>query len=463
MNRKSIDPTIFRAYDIRGLVDSSLTSDAVCSIGQAFGTEARERGHTACVLGGDVRPSTSSIREALLAGLSKSGLDTIDIGTVTTPMVYFASHHLGTGAGLMITGSHNPPEYNGIKSVLNSKALTSSEIQALRQRIESSSFQEGNGVVTSTDILDTYTNRIVEDIQLQRPLRVAADFGNGCAGISTPMLLQRLGCELIPLYEKPDGTFPNHHPDPARPENMASLIETVKSSRCDLGIAFDGDGDRLGVVDDRGNLIWPDRLLMLFATRILNEVETNQHIVFDVKCSALLSRVIANCGGVPVMCRTGHSWLKARMAELGAPLGGEFSGHICFADRWIGCDDATYAAARLLELLSASSHTSSTLFDRFPSWVTEPELLIPVPEENKLPIVEELQRKALTLGGKVTELDGLRADFSDGWALVRASNTMPALSLRFEGENSEALHRIREQVFELLRTVCPEADSLPVN
>lgn len=459
MNQKNIDSSIFRAYDIRGVVGSSLTLEATFSIGLAFGTESQERGHATCVLGGDVRPSTPAIREAMLDGLSKSGLNTIDIGTVTTPMMYFASRQLGTGAGLMITGSHNPPEYNGIKLVLNSQALTANDIQALRQRIESGSFQKGNGAVTHTNIADIYAKRITEDIQLIRPLRIAADFGNGCAGINTPMLLERLGCELIPLYENPDGAFPNHHPDPTRPENLASLIKAVKSSRCDLGVAFDGDGDRLGVVDDQGRLIWPDRLLMLFANHILAKTEANKHIVFDVKCSALLGQVIKSCGGVPVMCRTGHSWLKARMAELGASLGGEFSGHICFADRWIGCDDATYATARLLEILSASTDAASTLFDQFPSWITEPELLIPVEETNKFQIIEELQGRASILGGCITDLDGLRADFADGWALVRASNTIPALSLRFEGQNLESLSRIRERILLTLLSVYPEADS----
>ena len=450
-----IDASIFRSYDIRGAVGRTLTSDAVRSIGRSFGTEALRRGHRKCVLGGDVRLSTPSLRTKLTEGVRSTGLDVVDIGVVTTPIMYFAAESLGEGAGLMITGSHNPPQDNGIKMVLEHRALMADEIQSLRLRIRNEDYALGRGKFSTQDISDRYIERVSTEIEICRPLKVVGDFGNGCAGIHTPIVLERLGCELIPLYARPDGRFPNHHPDPARPENVSALRSAVLTTRADVGIAFDGDGDRLGVLDERGRQIWPDRLLMLLAEAVLRDSPQKTPVVFDVKCSSNLRRVIESLGGTPVMCRTGHTWTKARMRETEAPLGGEFSGHICFADRWNGTDDATYAACRLLELVASSEHPASALFDRFPNWQSEPELLLEVSESDKFRIVDELVHRSSKLQGCVTAIDGVRIDQTDSWALVRASNTAAHLSLRFEGRTSDDLARTRSRMLQELVEIYP--------
>lgn len=438
----TIDPEIFRAYDIRGIVDDNLGADVVETIGRAIGSEASILGVTRIVVGGDGRHSSPSLRDAMIHGITRAGVNVIDIGEVPTPVLYFAAHALETGSGVMITGSHNPPEYNGIKMMLAYETLAGDRIQALRARIERDDFTNGSGSVEKREMLDRYIARIADDVAVAQPLKVVVDCGNGVAGNVAPAVLRALGCDVIELYCDVDGNFPNHHPDPAVADNLKDLIRVVQSQRAHLGVAFDGDGDRLGVVDSNGRIIWPDRVLMLFARDIVGR-NPGSDVIYDVKCSRHLNNVITEHGGRPIMWKTGHSHIKAKIRETGALLGGEFSGHICFAERWYGFDDGIYSAARLLEIVGATAQSSAELFDEFPDSLSTPEIKVTTTEAHKFEVLDQMAAQGNFDGGSVNTIDGIRVDFADGWGLIRASNTSPVLTLRFEADTEAALTRIR--------------------
>ena len=439
-----LSPEIFRAYDIRGVVDDTLTRDAVYRIARAFASEAVESGQRRAAVGGDGRATTDALRRELLRGLREGGVDTIDIGCVPTPLLYYATHVLGTGTGVMITGSHNPPEYNGLKMMLGGSTFSGADIQRLHQRVEEAAFSSGSGSACQVDLIDRYIAQVVDDVSARRPLRVVVDCGNGVGALVAPRLLTAMGCEVVPLFAELDGTFPNHHPDPADAANLVDLIAAVRSERADLGIAFDGDADRLGVVTDQGEIVWPDRLMMLFSRDIATR-HPGAGVVFDVKCSRHLPVVVRNHGGCPIMWKTGHSHIKTKLREDGALLGGEFSGHICFAERWYGFDDAIYSAARLVELLASTGATASEVFADFPDAIATPEIKVPTTEDRKFEIMAQLADSNVFDDdtGVVTAIDGVRVDYPDGWGLVRASNTSPVLSLRFEADDRDALERIQ--------------------
>ena len=440
-----LDPAIFRAYDIRGIVGHNLTEETAEAIGRAFAAEAREAGQCRVAVGYDGRHSSPSLKEALTGSLIAGGLHVIDIGRVPTPLLYFATHELNTGAGIMVTGSHNAAQYNGLKMMLGGQALAGDAITRLKSRIDNGAFSRGAGSLERIDIAPRYTKRVLADIEIAHPPKVVLDCGNGVAGGVAPALLRELGCEVVELYCDIDGDFPNHHPDPAEPANLADLLAAVQTQGADCGIAFDGDGDRIGLVTRSGRIVWPDVLMMLFAQDILAR-NPGAGIVYDVKCSHRLGALVRRLGGEPILSRTGHSHIKAKLEETGALLGGEFSGHICFAERWYGFDDALYSAARLLEILGTDQvHNGSidAIFDQFPDISCTPELRIETTEARKFHIIEALARKADFGGGALTALDGLRVDYSDGWGLIRASNTSPALTLRFEAEGETALQRIQ--------------------
>ena len=440
--RINLDPSIFRAYDIRGLVGDNLTEEIVCRIGRAFAAQALESGQTRVVVGCDGRHSSPAFKEALNRGLAGSGLHVADVGQVPTPLLYFAAQALGVGTGMMVTGSHNPAEYNGLKMMLGGTALPTDRIARIKGQIEREAFAAGQGRVEQADVIDRYLQRILEDVSIAHPPKVVIDCGSGVTGLVAPRLLRALGCDLVELYCEVDGDFPHHHPDPADPANLQDLIAAVQAHRADLGIAFDGDGDRIGLVTRRGGIQWPDRLLMLFAQDILGR-NPGAGIVYDVKCTHHLGALIRRLGGRPIICRTGHSHIKAKLKEASALLGGEFSGHICFGERWYGFDDAIYAAARLLEILGAERRPADALFAGFPATHCTPELKIETTETRKFQILETLARQASFADGVLTSIDGLRVDYGDGWGLVRASNTSPALTLRFEADGPAALNRIR--------------------
>ena len=440
-----IDRSIFRAYDIRGVVGESLTPAVARLIGRAVGSEGRERGMREIVIGRDGRLSGPDMVAALTEGLRASGIDVIDIGAVPTPVVYFGCHHLHTGSGVSVTGSHNPPDYNGFKIVLADETLSEDAIQALYARIAENRFTEGSGTLQQIDIASEYIRRITNDVQVERRLKVVVDCGNGIAGAIAPAVLEGIGCEVIPLYCDVDGTFPNHHPDPSDLHNLQDLILCVKQVGADLGLAFDGDGDRLGVVTPSGEVIFPDRLLMLFAIDIL-ERNPGATIIYDVKCTGHLQPLILKHGGSPLMWRTGHSLIKAKMKETDAQLAGEMSGHFFFGERWYGFDDGIYAAARLLDILGSDpeGRDAQAIFDTLPKGVSTPELKIPMREGEHYRFVENFKQRATFEGARVTMIDGLRADWPDGWGLVRASNTTPVLVLRFDADSAQALKRVQE-------------------
>jgi len=434
---------IFRAYDIRGVVEEKLTPEVVKVIGRAIGSEASALQQKTVVVGRDGRNSSPQLAEALIQGLRSSGREVIDIGQVPTPLVYFATHYLETGSGVMVTGSHNPPEYNGLKIMLNGETLFGDRITALRTRAQAGDFTSGQGELQATDILSEYIRRICEDVPvaLGNAFKVVIDCGNGVAGAVAPQLIRALGHDVVELYCEVDGNFPNHHPDPSVPANLKDLIAAVKEHAADIGFAFDGDGDRLGVVDGNGAIIYPDRQLMLFARDVLSR-NPGAEIVFDVKCSSRLPMVIEKSGGKPVMWKTGHSFIKGKLKESGAPLAGEMSGHIFFKERWYGFDDALYAAARLLEILMGLKQPPAEVFKKLPKGVATPELRVDLAESEHLAFMEKLKQSSGFGEAKVTTIDGLRVDFADSWGLVRASNTTPSLVLRFEGDNKEALNRV---------------------
>lgn len=451
-----LSPTIFKAYDVRGIVPATLDEEVAEALGRAFGLAARKEGETTVAVGRDGRLSGPALSAALVRGLVASGVDVIDVGMVTTPMLYFAASTLAS-SGIQVTGSHNPKDYNGFKMVLAGRAIYGDEIQALRKTMEAGGGERAAqpGTVRNVNILAPYRDRIVGDIKLARPLKIVVDSGNGIAGASAPGIFRAIGCEVIELFSEVDGNFPNHHPDPSKPENLRDLIAKLKETGADLGLAFDGDGDRLGIITKGGNNIYPDRQMMLFAQDVLSRVP-GAPILFDVKCTQRLGPAIAAAGGQPMMFKTGHSLIKAKMREVNAPLGGEMSGHIFFKERWYGFDDGTYAGCRLLEILSRHPDPSAVL-DGLPTSFSTPELNVKCEEGEPHRVVAELVKKASFPDAKVSTIDGVRVDWPDGFGLLRASNTTPVLVLRFEGQTQEALHRIEGEMLGLLRSVKPDA------
>ncbi|TMH08268.1 MAG: phosphomannomutase/phosphoglucomutase [Betaproteobacteria bacterium] len=453
------NPSVFKAYDIRGIVGTTIDERFAEHLGRAFGSEAVRLGEKAVAVGRDGRLSGPALSAALIRGLKSTGLDVVDLGAVTTPMLYYvaatrAQH--GCSSGIQVTGSHNPKDYNGFKMVLAGRAIYGDDIQRLRHRMEAENYVKAGGRAATMDVLAEYTKRIASDCKLERKMKIVVDSGNGIPGASAPGILRALGCEVIELYSEVDGDFPNHHPDPSKPENLVELIATVQREGAELGLAFDGDGDRLGVVTTDGQIIYPDRQLMLFARDVLQR-RPGASIIFDVKCTQRLAPAIRDAGGVPLMWKTGHSLIKAKLKETGAPLAGEMSGHIFFAERWYGFDDATYTAARLLEILSRSSDPSAVL-NALPTSFNTPELNVPCAEGEHHAVIDRLRATARFDGAnEIVTIDGLRADYADGFGLVRASNTTPVLVLRFEGHTPEALERIEGDFMAALRAVKPDA------
>lgn len=444
---------IFKAYDIRGIVDHELTANFVRAIGQAIGSEAQDRGRRTIIIGRDGRLSGPVLATALAEGLTASGCDVIDIGLVPTPLLYFATVVFATASGVMITGSHNPPEYNGLKILLDGKTLAGTQIAALYERLAGQRLRQGHGEVRTDDIRERYLMRVTGDVRLARPLRIIIDCGNGATGEIAPQLFTRLGCTVTTLFGEIDGHFPHHHPDPSQPRNLQDLQQALAAGHADLGLAFDGDGDRLAVVAPDGTIIWPDRQLILFARDVLARNPGGQ-ILYDVKCSRALDGAIREAGGQPLMWKTGHSFIKARLREGDILLAGEMSGHIFFRERWYGFDDGLYAGARLLELLAGNRDSPATVFRALPDTINTPEIQLPVAEDPHA-LVEELVATARFPDATLTTIDGLRADFADGFGLIRASNTTPILVLRFEGSDQIALQRIESRFRDLLRSVRP--------
>lgn len=448
---------IFRAYDIRGIVGQTLTPEVARAIGLAVGSEALDRGEHTVIVAADGRHSSPELSAALIEGLTASGRDVIDIGRVPTPVLYWATCELGPRSGVMVTGSHNPSDYNGFKIVLGGEALADGEVTRLRERIETGALSSGAGSVETRNVTAAYIDRIAGDIALAQPLKVVVDCGNGVAGELMPPLLEALGCEVVPLYCDVDGDFPNHHPDPSDPANLEDLRTVVRAEGADIGIALDGDGDRLGMITETGAIIWPDRMMMLFARDIVGR-NPGADVVFDVKCSRHLNAMIAEFGGRPIMWRTGHSHIKAKMRETGALLGGEFSGHICFGERWYGFDDGLYSAARLLEILGSEALTASELFAEFPDAVSTPEIKVKTSETAKFEIMEKLVQSNAFSDGDISEIDGLRVDYPEGWGLIRPSNTSPMLTLRFEADDRAALETIAQRFRAALTEINPGLD-----
>ncbi len=448
--------SIFKAYDIRGIVPSTLDEDVAEALGLAFGTEAKRQGEQTVAVGRDGRLSGPALSAALIRGLVAAGIDVIDIGPATTPMLYFAACTL-CNSGIQVTGSHNPKDYNGFKMVMAGKAIYGEEIQALRRTIEADSgVRAAGGSVRHVDVLAAYTDRIVADVKLARPMKLVVDCGNGIAGASAPALFRALGCEVTELFSEVDGNFPNHHPDPSKPENLQDLMRALRETDAELGLAFDGDGDRLGIVTKDGHNIYPDRQMILFAQDVLSRVPGG-NILFDVKCSQRLAPAIEAAGGVPVIYKTGHSLIKARMKELDSPLGGEMSGHIFFKERWFGFDDGSYAGARLLEILSRSPDANAVL-EGLPTSHSTPELNVSCAEGEPHAVVDQLVALArFEAPANISTIDGVRVDWPDGFGLIRASNTTPVLVLRFEGHTPEALHRIEGEMLALLKRAKPDA------
>ena len=452
----SVAPEIFKAYDIRGVVGKTLTPEACELIGRAFGAEARALNCSRLALGRDGRLSGPELAGAVARGLQLSGVDVVDIGQVATPMLYFATFHLGTGSGIMLTGSHNPPDYNGLKMMLGGETLAGEAIQQLKRRIEDEDFVSGLGGYSRVDVRQAYFDRIVSDVRLKRPLRIAVDCGNGVAGAYAPELYRRLGCRVRELFCDVDGSFPNHHPDPSQPKNLADLIATLTSADDELGLAFDGDGDRLGVVTKTGKIIYPDRQLMLFAADVLSR-NPGARVIFDVKSTRNLFPWIREHGGEPLLWKTGHSLIKAKMKSSGALLAGEMSGHIFFRERWYGFDDGMYAGARLLECLSAVPDIVAEL-SKLPDSVNTPELQIKLQEGENYALIDKLQRTArFDQAREVITIDGLRVEYADGFGLARASNTTPVVVLRFEADNARALERIQNDFRRVLSAELPGA------
>ena len=451
-----LSSSIFKAYDIRGIVPSTINEEVARGLGRAFGTMAMQQGERTVAVGRDGRLSGPGLADALMAGMQDAGVAVIDVGMVTTPMLYFAASTL-CKSGIQVTGSHNPKDYNGFKMVLGGRAIYGDDIQTLRATMEAESWVlQSGGSRRSVDVLADYTARIVGDIKLARPIKIVVDCGNGIAGASAPAILRDIGCEVTELFSEVDGNFPNHHPDPSKPENLRDLMAALKSGDAELGLAFDGDGDRLGIVTRNGDNIYPDRQMMLFARDVLSRVPGGT-IIFDVKCSQRLAPTIEAAGGKALMFKTGHSLIKAKMREVDSPLGGEMSGHIFFKERWYGFDDGTYAGCRLLEIVSRAPD-AGVLLNALPTSFSTPELNVQCAEGEPHSVVVQLVAKAsFPAPAVINTIDGVRVDWPDGFGLIRASNTTPVLVLRFEGHTQAALERIQADMLALLRQVKPDA------
>jgi phosphomannomutase/phosphoglucomutase len=459
-NNTQFPASVFKAYDIRGTVPDLIDAAFARSLGVALAARAREQGVQTLVVGRDGRLSSEMLSLALQEGMLEGGVDTLDVGMVPTPLVYFAANIMQTGSGVAITGSHNPPKYNGFKMMMGGRALYGDDVQQLAHTMNGDALAPASeaGTRRQLDLAQTYIARVASGVKLARPMKIAIDCGNGVAGAVAPQLFRALGCEVDELFCEVDGNFPNHHPDPAEPKNLQDLIKHVAETDCELGLAFDGDGDRLGIVTKDGQTIFPDRQMMLFAQDVLSRVPGGT-ILFDVKCSQRLAPAIRAAGGEPLMWKTGHSLVKARMKEVDSPLGGEMSGHIFFKERWYGFDDGTYAGARLLEILSKSADPSAVL-NALPTSFSTPELNVACEEGEPHRLSAELQQlasSAFSAPAVISTIDGLRVDWPDGFGLIRASNTTPVLVLRFEGQTQEALHRIEGEMLALLRRVKPDA------
>ncbi len=452
------EASIFKAYDIRGVVPTTVTEEVAEGIGKAFGSIALAHGERSVAVGRDGRLSGPSLSAALTRGLVAAGIEVIDVGMVTTPMLYYAAN-TACSSGIQVTGSHNPKDYNGFKMVMAGRAIYGEDIQALRRMMEAENWTlRSGGSVRSLDVLAAYTARIVSDIRLSRRMKIVVDCGNGVAGASAPAIFRAIGCEVTELFSEVDGNFPNHHPDPSKPENLRDLMAALKSGDAELGLAFDGDGDRLGIVTKQGNNIYPDRQMILFAQDVLTRVPGGT-ILFDVKCSQRLAPAIEAAGGVALMYKTGHSLIKARMKEVDSPLGGEMSGHIFFKERWFGFDDGTYAGCRLLEIVSRAADANAVL-DALPTSFSTPELNVACAEGEAPAVVQravEIAKNAFAAPARLNTIDGLRVDWPDGFGLMRSSNTTPVLVLRFEGHTDAALQRIQTAMLALLHKVKPDA------
>lgn len=438
----TITEEIFRAYDIRGIVENALTPDAVRQIGQSFATESLQQKQKTVVIGYDGRLSSPELSQALSEGLQQGGCDVINIGMVPTPVLYYATHKLETGTGIMVTGSHNPPQYNGLKMLIAGNTLHGEGIKKLYQNIVDNNLSSGNGSSQTKDVMPSYVDIIVSDIKLEKKLRIAIDCGNGVAGVIATELFTKLGCEVTELFCDVDGNFPNHHPDPSKPENLDDIKKAVADNSLDVGFAFDGDGDRVGVIDDKQNIIWADRQMMLYAADVL-ERKPGAQIIFDIKSSSNLAKVITRLGGKPLMWKTGHSFIKAKMKETGAELAGEMSGHIFFKERWFGFDDGLYSAARMAEILSKHNESSSVVFSKLPDSCNTPELQIQFEEGEHYKFMEKFKQTASFKNADINTIDGLRVNYPDCWGLVRPSNTTPCLVLRFEADNESKLEEIQ--------------------
>ncbi len=449
-----LDASIFKAYDIRGIIDKTLTPEVARAIGHALGSEAAARGQSAIAVGRDGRLSGPSLAGALAEGICAAGVDVVDIGCVPTPLTYYAAYQLGTNSCVSVTGSHNPPDYNGFKMVLGGQTLFGDLIQDLKRRIEEGDLAAGQGSIRQADVIGDYIERVVGDVKLARPMKIVMDCGNGVAGAVAPELFRRLGCEIVELFCEVDGNFPNHHPDPSKPENLADVVQALKDTDAELGLAFDGDGDRLGVVTKDGEIIYPDRQLMLFAEDVLSRVPGGQ-IIYDVKCTRNLASWIRERGGEPVMWNTGHALVKAKLKETGAPLAGEMSGHVFFKERWYGFDDGLYTGARLLEILSARPDANAAL-KALPDAVSTPELNIKMNEGEPFELVKRLKEKASFDGAReLITIDGVRVEYEDGFGLARPSNTTPVVVLRFEADSEAAIAKIQSAFREAIENVWP--------
>ncbi len=445
-----INPFIFREYDVRGVVDKDLTDDVVRLLGKAFGTYLQRQGGKKVSVGGDVRLSTERFRQVLIEGLTSTGVDVIDIGIVPTPVQYFSLFKLNVDGGVMITGSHNPPEFNGFKMAVGQSTIYGKEIQKLREIIEADEFLTGSGQVETVDLIPEYISDIKNRIHLKGAVKAVIDCGNGAGSLVAEKLMRELGVDAFFLYCEPDGTFPNHHPDPTVEAYIQDLREQVLKLNADLGVAYDGDADRIGVIDDKGNIVWGDRLLILFARDVLKE-KKGQKIIFEVKCSQALPEAIEAAGGEPIMWKTGHSLLKKKMKETGATIAGEMSGHLFFADRYYGYDDAIYASARLMELISNSGKKISELLADVPQYYSTPEMRVECPSDEEKFKIAQKAAEYFKANYEVIDVDGVRILFGDGWGLVRASNTQPVLVLRFEAKTPERLEEIKNLVINKLK------------
>ena len=447
-----INQNIFRANDIRGVAYEDLTPEVVQSLGRALGSEAIDRNIQEFIVGRDARLSSPEIYDWLSSGIISTGCNVIDIGIVTSPMFYHSTYELNTSSGVVITGSHNPGNYNGFKIVFNNHSTSSEEILNLKQRILEENFIGGKGITKKEDIKETYIKSILESIKINKNLNISIDCGNGAAGVVAKDVYERLGCNVIELHGEPDGSFPNHHPDPSKLENMEDLIKSVKENKCSVGLAFDGDADRLGVISPKGEMIFPDRQMIMFSRQIIQS-SPNAKIVFDVKCSKLLSDEIEKLKGKPLICKTGHTFIKQKIRETDALLGGEMSGHIFFNDRWPGFDDGIYAGARMLEIIANSEQDDP--FVTVPNMLSTPEINIPAADEEKFQIVKTFIENSNFSDAKIVSIDGIRVEFEKGWGLLRPSNTSPCLVLRFEAETNDDLKKIKEIFYLGLKSIKP--------